>query len=461
MALEEGISSPAVKALQVRLNKALGPGTVKESGSYDEATTEAVAQLQQRLGIRQTGKADDRTLKSLNEVLDERTQVTVNGKTAWVTEQQLKTLQSKANAASAKAVDGYVKMANELKILWESHDKARSDNWFMSGVVDVATGATFPSKSLIGKAASAASSMKSAAAAGTLRPGDLGAKSAPIRAAYAAIDQYRSETFGGGEELIKNLQAIQDTCVVVLEVSAAVATGGTSWQVQVGVAAGMGAYKSVLAEIDKAPTDHTQTAGSAALGVLKGAAVDGGIALVMGGGGKGLGNFADDVAKKAVEKVGTGSTKAMLQGYAIKAINGGGKKLVEDGLKGLANLNDPKAKHTPADLVEAAAKSFATGAGLQVLGPALEKYGSRASKHFSPGDFKGLGDVDIKKALAGGGAAVIDKAGNAAAEKMLSKLNGKKPSGSFEKELRMCILKDPGVNAWMKKAAKDKKFKKK
>jgi hypothetical protein len=458
--LEQGVCSPKVKALQVSLNKALGPGTVKESGTYDEATMMAVAKLQKKLGITQTGKADDGTLNSLKDALVKRTQVTVNGKTAWVTEQQLKALQGKANGAAANAVDGYVKMANEAQIIWKAHHDAREGNWFMSRVVDTATGATFPSKTVISNAMSAANSMKSAAAAGTLTKKDLGAKSAPIREAFAAIEQYRSETFGGGEELIRNLQAIQDTCVVVLEISAAVATGGATWQIQVGVAAGIGAYKAVLAEIDKAPTDHKQTLGSAGLGVLKGAAVDGAVALVMKGRGKGVEKFADDVAKKAIAKVGNSTTKARLQGYAIKAVNGGGKKLVEDGLKGIPNLSDPKAKHKPADLVEAAARSFATGAGLEILGPALDKYGAKASKHFKPGDFKGLGNVNYTKAMAGGGATAIDKAGNAAVTKLLSKLNGKKPSGNVERELRMCVLKDPGVNAWIKKAAKNKKFKK-
>ncbi|MDP6469240.1 MAG: peptidoglycan-binding domain-containing protein, partial [Pirellulaceae bacterium] len=129
--LAEGVSSPEVKKLQQNINKVLGKGTVKETGSYDEATTRAVAEMQKTLGLAQTGTADDKTLNAVKEAMEPRTQVTVKGKTAWVTKSQLAQLKSKANAKAAGAVQGYVNMANETKLLWDAHDKNRKDNWFI------------------------------------------------------------------------------------------------------------------------------------------------------------------------------------------------------------------------------------------------------------------------------------------------------------------------------------------
>jgi peptidoglycan hydrolase-like protein with peptidoglycan-binding domain len=452
--LAEGVSSPEVKKLQQNINKVLGKGTVKETGSYDEATTRAVAEMQKTLGLAQTGTADDKTLNAVKEAMEPRTQVTVKGKTAWVTKSQLAQLKSKANAKAAGAVQGYVNMANETKLLWDAHDKNRKDNWFISGAVDLATGSSFPSKGVIDKATSAANTLKSAAASGTLKPNALGSQSAPIRQACAAIDQYRSELYSGGAELINQLQDIQDACVTTLQITSAIATGGASWQIQVGVAAGMGAYEAVLGEIDKASHDHKQTAGSAAMSVIKGAAVDGAIAYIMKGQGKGLGNWADDVAEQAIKDTAGSGAKGVLKEYAVRAVNGGGQKLVEDGLKGITSLNDPKSPRKPMEFVKAAAKSFGKGAGLGVLGKATDKFGAAASKHFTAADFKGLGDVKFDKALADGGKAAIDKAGSAAVKKVLSKWDVKKNHASFEKEVKMCILKDPGVNKWIKKAAK-------
>ena len=327
--LEYGVSSPDVKKLQQDINKIMGKGTVPEDGTFDESTRDKLAELQKKMGKMQTGTADKQTLADIKDAKVDRKLVTINSQSAYVTKAQLATLQSKANANAAAAVQGYVDMANHAKSTWDRHFKTRDANWFWSGVVDVAAGISFPKKGVIDKAVGAATAMKTAAAAGTLKKESLGSQSAPIRTAFAAMDQYEDELFGGGAGLIGQLQNIQTACVTVLQVSAAVATGGASWQVQVGVAAGMGAYEAVLGEIDKAPTDHKQSASSVAKAVFKGAAVDGGIALVMKGGGKGLGNFGDDVVKEAVKESAKGGSKALLKEYGKRALNGGGQKLIE------------------------------------------------------------------------------------------------------------------------------------
>lgn len=455
--LEYGACSPDVKKLQQDINKIMGKGTVPENGEFGEKTRDKIAEMQKKMGKMQTGTADKVTLAEMKDAMVERTQVTVKGKTAWVTKSELATLKSKANGKAAGAVQGYVDMANHAKTTWDRHFKTRESNWFWSGVVDVAAGISFPAKNTIDKAVSAANSMKTAAAAGTLKDTALGSQSAPIRTAFAAMDQYEDELFGGGAGLIGQLQNIQTACVTVLQVSAAVATGGASWQIQVGVAAGMGAYEAVLGEIDKAPTDHKQTAGSAAKAIFKGAAVDGGIALVMKGGGKGLSNFGDDVIKEAVKESAKGGSKALLKEYGKRALVGGGQKLVEDGIKTLANLDQAGTPKTGKEFVTAAATSFAKGAGFGVLGPAADKFGKGASKHFSQADFKGLGKVKLSDALADGGKAVLDKAGTAAVKKTLATWTPKKNHSSFEKEVKMCMLKDPTVSAWVSKAAKKKK----
>ena len=56
--LAEGVSSPEVMNLQKCINKILGKGTVKETGSYDEETTQAVAEMQKKIGVTQTGTVD-------------------------------------------------------------------------------------------------------------------------------------------------------------------------------------------------------------------------------------------------------------------------------------------------------------------------------------------------------------------------------------------------------------------
>ena len=100
----------AVLKLQKNLNK-VGI-TVKESGDYDEATAEAVAKLQKKAGLPQTGEADAKTL----DAAVPRIKVEVKGKgTYYVTPEEHKKIQKAAKAAAAKAVAGYSAKAKEAR----------------------------------------------------------------------------------------------------------------------------------------------------------------------------------------------------------------------------------------------------------------------------------------------------------------------------------------------------------
>lgn len=449
--IKYGESSPEVAKLQKLLAQKFGY-SLKASGMMDEATAEAVNDLKSKIGIKNTSAdVDAATLAAINTAALPRTKVVVNSKTAWVTKTQLATLKAAAGKRAGQAVQVYVNMANEAKLLWDAHDKTRKANWFWSKAVDTATGANFPSKTMMDGAVAAAKAMQAEARAGNLTPAGLNSKSAPIRSAFAAMDQYREETFGGGAELIKNLELIRDGCVVVLQVSAAIATGGASWKVQVGVSAGMAAYEQVLKEADAASKTKNYNIGKGVSKVFMAAAIDGTVGLLMKGGK--LGPFLDDVADEAVKRAGSSALKK----FAIKSVNGGAQQMIEDGIKGLSGLADPKKKFTYEDFIKAAAESFIKGAGLKVLGPVCEKYGKKAGKQFSAKDFKGLGkDIDLDKAGEAAVQAVIDKIGSAVVQKTLDSRKVKAPAKSFEADLRKAILADPAVRKAAKAASKKK-----
>lgn len=453
-----GECSRDVKLLQADINALLGRGTVPMDGTFDERTRDKLAELQLKLGVTQTGKLDGRTLKAIKDAKIPRTKVVVNGKVAWVTAAQLKVLQAKARLQAEKAIAPYVRMAGEVKLLVDAHKQARSANWFWSTVVDGATGNTFP-EDAGAKAVKAAGQLQTAAATGKLTPTGLDRHTAVIRAHYAAIDKYRGETFGGGAQLARELTKIRDGAVVTLQITAALATGGASWEIQVGVSAGMAAYEATLKEIESASKDGSYDVGKGLSNVFIETVIDATIGLIMKGGGGGVGNMMDDAAKKATDKLGSGA-KDLIRKYAIKAINGGGQKLIEDGIKGIAGLRDPKKKITRDQIVKAAAESFCKGAGLAVLGGAADKFVKNASKKIDINIFAGLGDLDkIKKddALMEALKKAVDVAGSAAVKSALDSWSVKKPASKFEKDVIDRMMKDPKIRKVFAEAKKKKK----
>ncbi|MFK7838676.1 MAG: hypothetical protein AB8B60_20935 [Sulfitobacter sp.] len=448
--IKYGDCSPDVENLQKLLNRQFGY-KVKATGEMDDATVQAVNDLKGKIGIQNSSRdVNNATLLAIEDAAIPRTLVEVNGKKAWVTPNQLRQLKAKAGAQAAAAIQPYVSMANEVKILWKAHETARKDNWFWSTAVDFATKAKFPSKGEIGGAVMAAKKMQKDAKNLTLDPAQLSTQSKPIRDAFAAMDQYRETVFGGGKELVKNLTIIRDTAAATLSITAGIATAGASWQVQVGVGAGVAAYDQTLKEVDRASTTANYSVGGGVSRVFVTAAVDGTIGLLMKGGK--LGDYLDDVAKKAVEKYGS---KLLLQ-YAIKAANGGVQSVIENSLKRISGFGTTGKKLDFDALVNGVIDDFIKGAGLKILGPLSKKYAKGAGAHFDLKDFKGLGKIDLDKT---GEEAVKTVISAVAPTVFKATLEPFKPGPSpkdFEPKLRKAILAHPKVKAALKKAAKKK-----
>jgi len=433
-------SHPKIQEMQKLLNKSFGY-KLPENGALDEATLKAINDMQGKLGARSmSADVDPAFLEEMKEAAIPRTKIVVNGIEAWVTKGQLELFRKKNGERAGDAVTPLVSMANEVKSLWDAHESTRKANWFWSTAIEASTGATFPSSGQISSAVNAAKSLEKAARAGILFPAQLTSGSKVIREAYAAMDQYREELFDGGDELVRQLETIRDGCVVVLQVTAALATGGASWQVQVGVSAGVAAYEQVLKEVDKASKDGSYSVESGVVNVFMAAIVDGTVGLILKGGK--LGPFMDKVADKAVKEAGS----AVLKKFISKAVNGGAQQMIEDGIKGLPGLSDPKKKFTFEDFVKAATESFVKGAGLKILGPVCEKYGKGVGKQFSAKDFEGLGKkINLDKAGEEAVKKTIENVAPAILQKVADGWDPKKDPGKFETEVRKEILSDPKV----------------
>lgn len=445
--LEYGTSHADVKDVQTELNK-LGY-KLPVNGAYDDATAAALEDMCKKLKINADPmKVDGKMWEAIRYATEPRTKVIVNGKEAWVTKAQFAQLQKLASERAVAAVQPLISMANEAQMLWTAHNQAREANWFWSGAVDFAVGTKFPSAGTMAAAVKAAKGLEMQAKSGKLTPAMLNSYSATIRQAFADMDQYREELFGGGEELCKNLKLIQDGAVVVLQVTAAVATGGASWQVQVAVSAGVAAYEATLEEVNKASVDGSYSIETGVVNVFLAAAVDGTVGLILKGGK--LGPFMDKVEKKAIEEAGS----AKLRKFIAKAINGGAQQMIEDGIKGLKGLTDPKKKFTMEEFVIAAVASFAKGAGLKQMGKVCEELGKKGAKWLNPAHLGRFGKQKLNKAGEEGVKKVADILMGAAIGDIADGWDPKKGPDDFEQAIIDRVLKDPKL-----KAAYDKEVK--
>lgn len=445
--LEYGTSHKEVEEVQSTLNK-LGY-KIPVNGAYDDATAKALEDMCTKLKIQADPmKVDGKMWEALNYASEPRTKVIVNGKEAWVTKAQFAQLQKLASERAVAAVQPLINMANSAKTLWDAHNQARDANWFWSGAVDIAVGTKFPSAGKMDAAVKAAKGLEMQAKAGKLTPAMLNSYSATIRQAFADMDQYREELFGGGEELCKNLKIIQDGAVIVLQVTAAIATGGASWQVQVAVSAGVAAYEATLEEVNKASVDGSYSIETGVVNVFLAAAVDGTVGLILKGGK--LGPFMDKVAKKAVEEAGT----SVLKKFIVNALNGGAQQMIEDGIKGLKGLTDPKKKFTMDDFVDAAVQSFVKGAGLKQLGSICTELGKKGAKWLNPAHLGRFGKQKLNKAGEEGVKKVADVLMGAAIADVADGWDPKKKPSDFEQTIIDRVLKDPKL-----KAAYDKEVK--
>lgn len=439
--LEYGTSSKGVHDLQQMLVKDFGY-KLPLTGAYDDATADAINDLRGKIGLKGSAKkVDGEMRKAMAQALEPRTMVVVNGKEAWVTKAQLAVLQKAAADKAVAAVQPLINMANEAKMLWDAHDSARKNNWFWSGAVDLAVGTKFPSAAVMDGAVKAAKGLEMQARSGKLTPAMLNSYSSTIRTAFAAMDQYREELFGGGEQLVKNLETIQKGCVIVLQVTAAVATGGASWKIQVGVSAGVAAYEATLAEVSRASVEGSYSVESGVINVFIAGVVDGTVGLILKGGK--VGPFMDKVAKKAIEQGGS----TMLRKFVVNAINGGGQQMIEDGIKGIKGLMDPKKKFTMDDLVDAAVASFVKGAGLKQLGKICEDLGKKGAKWLNPAHLGRFGKQKLNKAGEEGVKKAIDSVSGAAVQEIVDAWDPNKKPDAMEQAIIDRILKDPKVRA--------------
>ena len=456
--IQPGDSGPEVKDLQIHINEILGKGTVKLTGVYDDATAEALEKAKAKAGIGSTsgGAPDDKLLKEMAEAAEPRTLVQIGTKKAYVTRDQYQELMSRASAAAVEAVRPYVQMAENVKGLWEEHDKVRSGNPIGAGLVETATAAKFPDKGKIDGALSIAKAIEAEARTLSLDPRTLNARTAPIRQAYADLDQYIEETQLGGPKLAEYLTHLSNACILTLKVCVAIQTGGASWGVQVGAAAGMGAYENLLKEIDTA-SRASKTDVSGAIGnIVKGATVEAVVALIMKGKGKGIGNYLDDVTEAAVKKCGSN----LLDAYARKAANGAAQKLIEDGLKALPELKDISKGFSVDKLLDVGVEKMLTGMAMGVLGAVAEKYGGKGlSKYFTTKELSGLTGKALDKGAEEGVKKAIEEAGPNVVKDFFDALKPKEglSEGQVEKDIKKAILAHPKVLKAAKEAAKNAK----
>jgi peptidoglycan hydrolase-like protein with peptidoglycan-binding domain len=448
--LEYGTSHPDVKEVQQMLGK-LGY-KVPVNGAYDDATAAALQDMCTKLKVSADPmKVDGKMWETLYSAVEPRTKVVINGQEAWVTKKQYMELRRIAGERAAKAVAPYIEMAEKVKSLWESHKKARDDNWFWAGLVDVAAGTKFPPANQITEAISLAKGLQADARACKLTEAGLDAAVKKIGQAYADMDQYQDELFAGGENLIGKLETLRDGCVLTLQVTAAIATGGASWQVQVAVSAGVAAYEQVLKEVDTASKTSNYDINTGVQNVIVAGAVDGAINYFL----KGL-KGSDKIkalAEKACGKVGN----QMLKDWAIKTLSGGAEQLLKDGIKGLKGLSDPNKKFDADEILTAAAESFAKGAGIKLMGPIIEKFGKGCSQYFTAKDFKGMGDIDFNKPGAEGLKKLLDKKGPDAVKAVLGWWKPTPNPNTLEDEIRAEILKDPAIRKAVKEAEDQQK----
>ena len=454
--LEMGSSSSEVKELQLKLNKAFGSKVVEPSGSYDEETRNAVGRLQGELGVPTSGKYDARTAKALDEALLPAKEVQYKGKTYMLSRKEYDEVSAMLIKQLKAPAQSYVNMSKETRSLWNAHDQARKNNVVFSWIVATATGVKFPNESVIKGAESAAKAMQSAVSSGDLNAATKaleGKASEPIRQAFADMDQYREELYGGSGQLIEELNKIRSGCELILTICAVIVPGG--FVVQAAVAGGLGSYKTLLSEIDKAGIgDSKQTVGTAFGRILINGAVEGGLAYILKGpaGKAGLNSIASGAVKavtgKAVSKIGASA----LQQFAVKSLEGGLEKASEEFIKDLVKSCDPNEKMTADQAFAKIGENFAEGAAFKQLEEALggfagkgaEKYFKKVHENFIKGKSKDA--IDLDDAFKNGGGKVVEAAYDKYSDEAVKSSGGDpaKAQAILEKK----IVEDPALKKW-------------
>src|SRR5207249_2000597 len=217
-----GVSGPAVKTVQQKLNEAYKGSVVAETGEFDENTAGAVARFQATASLPQSGAVDDATLKALFWAAKDKREIKYNGKSYYIGyPDEYNLLSAKLIKKAEAQTTYYLNMAKGVRGMWDAHRDARNNNKFFAFIVDEATGVKFPAESVITAAENGAKSIVGAAKSNDYKAFQdaLESGSKAIRQANADMNQYRDELYSGSEKLIEELNDIKEGCVVTLEIS--------------------------------------------------------------------------------------------------------------------------------------------------------------------------------------------------------------------------------------------------
>ncbi|MDE2006507.1 MAG: hypothetical protein KGI51_08075, partial [Rhodospirillales bacterium] len=252
------------------------------------------------------------------------------------------------------------------------------------------------------------------------------------------------------------------TCAITVEVGAAIASGGASLEVGTAVMASDGAYQALLKQIDRSGADPKFSLADGVMNVLAGAAVGALTNALVGNAG-----FMEDLTEKLASKMEASVLKRFGKELAAKVAS----KIVKAEITGLVGtaVSDlvksckPGSKMTLTQAAEDVAKtmlaSAALGGALSGLDKQLDGLSDKGATYFKPGVFKGLGEVDPKKAFAAGGDQIVEQAVKRLGPKLiLEAASAPKSLAQIGKELAAEIAHDAKVNAEMAELVKKRKL---
>ncbi len=388
-----------------------------------------------------------------------------NGRDYLLTEEQYK----EACAVMAKSMEPMARAlemkAAEARFLWDDLDQSRKETFFLTReIADAVSASPFPKDAVIKAAEAAAEKVK--ASLRTKDPHEIAEAmsdaSPKIEAASTAIHSYLESFFAGTDAIIKSLKLVRDSCAVSVDVLAAVASGGATVEIGVAVMASDGAYQSLLKEIERSGTDPKFTVASAATNVLIGGAVGALTRTLLGNGA-----LLEDVSKNLAEKAGAIVLKRYGSQFAEKLatkiveaeLSGLVSKAVEDVIKSCKPGSKMSLKQAAKDIATTLLTSAAVGGALGGLNTQLEELSDKSAFYFKPGVFKGLGEVDPKKAFAAGGDSIVEQAvTRLGAKPILNAASDPKNLSKVGKELATIIAHDQAVNRELAELVKKKKL---
>lgn len=447
--IEAGSQSKEAQTLQKTLRKY--GYSVPTDGSVDDATIAACNDLAGRIGYNASSKSIDAGFLKALAAFEKKTfhLIEWRGKKFLVDDAELEKLKKVFAPIAEQNIQHFVSMAEEVQSLWSAHDGTRSEHWFWANVIEGASGIKFPPKSVPDGALKSAQTLKSAAKNLRLTQALFDSETRKIRDAFATIDQYRSELFIGADGLVIQLQAIEAGCVITLEISAALATGGLSVEAQIALSMAVAGYSQALKEVEAASVDPNYKVIDGIGRVAFAAGVDGICNMILKG-------AKGKAVLDAIEKRALKGTNKMLWKYISKGVRGGGEKWIEDGIKGMGSLlTDPGKKVTFDDIVKAATISFISGMSVGLLDKTAADWGGKLSKNFVSKDFEAFGK-NAKLDSAGEEAVkkTIEKVGGGIAETVLTNWEPTKDAKKAHQAIKDAILADSQVQAAAKKAAK-------